>query len=70
MELFKRIREKSGRTKSEMARLVGVLPTNWRKVEETEWRIDLRKLIRIWRVSGMSGNQFLAELEKEVEGKK
>ena len=66
VELVKDIRISKGWTAYKMAKTLGVSQTQLNYMERKAKSIRTDILIKLWEVSGLSGDNFLAKVRKEL----
>jgi len=70
MEFIRRIREDNGMTYRGMARRMDIKNVNnYIQFEKSKKALNAKKLIRLWRFSGLSAKAFMALIEEEVKSK-
>lgn len=68
VELVKDIRESKGWTRYRMAKELGVSQTQLNYMETKAKSIRTDIIVRLWEVSGWSGNEFMRRVKKELKG--
>ncbi|MBD2212939.1 hypothetical protein H6G27_24125 [Nostoc linckia FACHB-104] len=70
MEFIKKIRLKLGLNYYQSQKVLGFSSSRgYIDFENSKRAVNIEKLIKLWRVSAMDGNDFLAMIEKEVSAK-
>jgi len=70
MQFVKKIREDIlGKNPYEMYKLMGLRDTrSYLHFENRTEALNARKLVKLWRLSGLSGDAFMQLLAEEIEG--
>ncbi len=67
MDFIKKIREELGFTHYRMAQEMGISHVySYTRFEEAREALNADKLVKLWKLSGISGNEFMSMIEKEV----
>jgi hypothetical protein len=71
VEFIKKIREKLlEKNRYEMHKMMEFKDTRtWINFEESKNVVSLKNLVKLWRLSGLSGDAFMEMIAKEVESK-
>jgi hypothetical protein len=70
MYFIKKIRENLGLSRYRMAYELEFAKTHgYTQFEEAKKAVSLEKLVKLWRLSGLSGNEFMKMIAQEVESK-
>lgn len=69
MEFIKKIRlEILKKSPYEMYKIMGLPHTSaWTQFESRTESLNAKKLVKLWRLSGLSGDEFMSMLAQEVE---
>ena len=68
MKFIEDIQISLGLNDAEMARLLNLRESRYyRNFKESREKVGLRNFCRLWRASGLSGDEFLERAEEEVE---
>jgi hypothetical protein len=68
MKFIKKIREDLGYTHYKMAQLMGVKGVfQYTRFEESTTSVNIKRLVELWRLSNLSGNEFMSLIAKELE---
>jgi hypothetical protein len=70
MKFIKKIREDIlGKNPYEMHKALGFSDTkSYQDFEKSSRAVNVEKLVKLWRLSGLSGDSFMRLLAEEVEG--
>lgn len=69
MEFIKKIREQMGLNIYKMSQAMGYpKPHGYTQFENSKKAVNLEKLVKLWRVSQLSADEFMLLIEKEVKG--
>lgn len=70
MEFIKKIREKMGLNIYKMSQAMEYpKPHGYTQFENSKKAVNLEKLVKLWRVSKLSADEFMLMIEKEVRDK-
>jgi hypothetical protein len=68
MKFIRKIRENLGYTHYKMAQLMGVKGIfQYTRFEESTTSVNIKRLVQLWRLSNLTGNEFMSLIAKEVE---
>ncbi|MEM9272615.1 MAG: hypothetical protein AAGA80_06570 [Cyanobacteria bacterium P01_F01_bin.143] len=67
MDFIRKIREDNCLSCCEVARRMGIQNVqNYIVFERSKFKLNAKKLVKFWRLSGLSGDTFMKLMEKEV----
>ena len=70
MKFIRKIREDNGMTYRDMMRRMDIKNVNsYVQFEKSKLALNIDKMIRLWRFSGLSAKAFMALIEEEVKSK-
>ena len=71
MKFIKKIREDLGHTHYKMAQLLGLKGVfQYTRFEESKTSLNVKNLVKLWRLSRLSGDEFMQMIADEVESNK